>query len=81
MRRPDEQLARALVRLNAAEEFRLYRDWLADSLAATDIELRQASGDALLRLQGEAQCLADQIKRIDGARDLADTLAQSSRIG
>ena len=72
MKRLDQKTARALSSLRKLPEFRVYREWLEQSLAETDKALRSAEGTNLARHQGTAQTLATQIEKIEESREIAE---------
>ena len=72
MKKPDATTLKAITALRHRSEFATFRQWLAESLTENDEKLRTARGDDLAQRQGESQCLARLIERIDNARELAD---------
>jgi|GEM_PF-2837108 len=77
MRKLDQPTARALASLRNTPEFKTYVAWLEQSLAETNDTLRSAEGVQVGRTQGRAQCLVDQLKKIDESREIAQRFEQA----
>jgi len=69
MDRPSEDELVAMVRLNAYQEFKVFRQWIERSLASADKDCRRKKGEELYRAQGEALCLEELVEKCDSARD------------
>ncbi|HIE82479.1 MAG TPA: hypothetical protein EYQ00_00905 [Dehalococcoidia bacterium] len=67
MQSPNMNVLSAISSLRADNNFKIFLDWLDESLDEIDKQNRYKSGEDLYRAQGTAQNLDDLIKRIEDA--------------
>lgn len=77
MKRPDMEIARALVNLENNPDFRKVRQWILDSAAEQDMMLRTSdSTHAMYRAQGASKELLGLLEATANPKELATDLAK-----